>query len=187
MRREDGATLVELLLSTTISGVVLAALLMVVLTGFRSFQAASDSLGQSESVALLRLNINDDARSAYPDPALTFVSSDSSSALLGTCDPASASANTLTLGLYDQANGFSTVVYKYVPATGEITRAVADGAAPLGAARVVGKKLAKCYVASGANPPVFTISGVVVSANIPLPGDTTPLKTVKVVMRSQAP
>ncbi len=185
LRREDGATLIELLVSITVSGIVLTALITTVLTGFRSFQSGSDTIGESESVALLRVTISDDARSAYPDPSLTFASE-------GTPDPAcvasglSARPSTLTLGLYDQVNGFRTIVYQYAPTTGEITRAVAEGTGPLGAARALGTKLKKCYVSGGSNPPVFTISGAVLSANIPSQG-SQPLQTVKVLMRPQTP
>lgn len=186
LRREEGVTLVEMLVSMTISGIVLSALLMVVLTGFRSFQAGSDAIGESESVALVRISVSDDARSAYPDPSLTFAAEGSPDA---TCVASGANAkpSTLTLGVYDQANGFHTVVYRYVPATGEVTRAIAQGTSPLGAARSIGTKLMKCYVSGGSNPPVFTISGSVLSANLPLPGAQPLIETVKVVMRPQTP
>lgn len=168
LRQQEGFTLLEVLITGTISSVIIAGIAVFMLTGYRTFDAISTVLAEDEELSLVRMVLTEDMRSAYPDLALTFAS------------PRTGISETdghkLTLGVYAQATGFRVIEYEYVKATGELTRRVIpySGLATPGptaspSAQTLARKLALNY------GPVFSvdITQRTASADIPLPGRTS--------------
>lgn len=155
IRREDGFSLVELIVATTISAIVIAGVVTFVITGFRTTEAVGTAMGETEELSLIRFLLTDDVRSAWPNPGVTFTD-----------------GTTLTLGIRDQVNGFRTVQYQYL-ATGQLTRSVTPYSAtlpgPAAQTQTIARRLAPSFVG-----PVFSVDipGAVVKAEIALPGRT---------------
>lgn len=180
LRREEGFTLLETLVTGAISSVLIAGIAVFVLTGYRTFDSISTVLAENEELSLARMALTEDIRSAYPDATLTL---------------ASPEGRKLTLGVYAQATGFRVIEYEYVPATGELTRRVVpySGLATPGAtanpsAQTIARRLAFNYA-----PAVFSVSiaQATATASIPLAGRTAgePARVFQIsaAMRPQKP
>ncbi len=157
MRREDGATVVELLAAVVLGSLLVGSLVALVIVGFRSYESAKRTLLDGAAVNDVRASLTDDARSA--------------AALLSSVSP---DGLTLTLVVFDasaQATGRRTLVYRYV-SDGTITRSVSVGTSPA-STQVVARNLAASYAS-----PVFSLAGGAVLANVPLP--SSPVQTVEV-------
>lgn len=154
-RREDGFTLVELIVATTISAIVIAGVVTFTITGFRTMEGVSTAMSETEELSLIRFLLTDDVRSAWPNAAVTFTD-----------------GTTLTLGIRDQVNGFRTVQYRYL-STGELTRRVIpySTAVPLPSPspQTIARRLAPSFAQA-----VFSVDipNAVVTAEIALPGRT---------------
>lgn len=154
-RREDGFTLAELIVSTTISAIVIAGVMTFTITGFRTMEGVTTSMSETEELSLIRFLLSDDVRSAWPNAAVTFTD-----------------GTTLTLGIRDQVNGFRTVQYRYL-STGELTRRVIpySTAVPLPSPspQTIARRLAPSFAQA-----VFSVDipNAVVTAEIALPGRT---------------
>lgn len=153
--REDGFTLVELIVAMTISAIVVAGVVTFTVTGFRTMEAVGGAMSETEELSLIRLVLTDDVRSAWPAAAVTFTD-----------------GTTLTLGVRDQANGFRTVQYQYLSA-GQLTRRVIPYSSTLPLAspspQTIARRLAPNY-----GQPVFAVdvANAFVTAQIALPGRT---------------
>lgn len=189
LRREEGFTLTELLVTTAISSIVIAGIAVFILTGYRTFDSISTVLAENEELSLARMALTEDIRSAYPDATPMCASPDATL----TC--ASPDGRKLTLGVYAQATGFRVIEYEYLLATGELTRRVIpySGLATPGptanpSAQTLARKLARGYTSA-----IFLVDVVqsTVSASIPLPGRTAgePARVFQIsaAMRPQKP
>lgn len=162
LRQQEGFTLLEVLITGTISSVIIAGIAVFMLTGYRTFDAISTVLAEDEELSLARMALTEDIRSAYPDAALTLASPD---------------GRKLTLGVYAQATGFRVIEYEYLPATGELTRRAipysglaTPGATANPSAQTLARKLALNY---GSAVFAVNIGQATASASIPLAGRTT--------------
>lgn len=178
MRREEGFTLLEILISGTISAIVMGALIMFVTTGYRTFQGTATVMSETTELSLVRLLLTEDMRAAYPDAALTFTSD---------------GGKKLTLGVYDQRFGFRSIEYQYVT-NGTIRRTVFAKATLATAAPTVtdpgGQTIAR-LLAPAYPSAIFSVDlgQKRITATIPLPGRTPeePTRTfdISALMRSQ--
>lgn len=141
-------------------------------TGFRTMEAVSGAMSETEELSLIRLLLTDDVRSAWPNAAVTFTD-----------------GTTLTLGVRDQVNGFRTVQYQYL-STGQLTRRVVPYSATLPAPSPSPQTIAR-RLASDFGQAVFAVDipSAVVTAQIALPGRTPAeaarVYEVKTYMRPQ--
>lgn len=183
--REDGFTLVELVVATTISAIVIAGVVTFTVTGFRTTEAVTTAMSETEELSLIRLVLTDDVRSASPNAGVTCADD------VGSACPnaATTKGTTLTLGVRDQVNGFRTVQYRYL-STGELTRRVIPystaTALPSPAPQTIARRLAPNFASA-----VFSVDipNAVVMAEIALPGRTpaeaTRVFEIKTYMRPQ--
>lgn len=188
LRQQEGFTLLEVLITGTISSVLIAGIAVFMLTGYRTFDAISTVLAEDEELSLARMALTEDIRSAYPDATLTLASPD---------------GRKLTLGVYAQATGFRVIEYEYLPATGELTRRVipysglaTPGATANPSAQTLARKLALNYGSAESSPCeslcVFAVNigQATASASIPLAGRTAGeprVFQIRAAMRPQKP
>lgn len=176
MRREEGFTLIEMLVSVAISALVMGALAGFVVTGYQTFASVNTVMGETEELSLIRLVLTEDVRSAYPDALLSFRDT---------------SGQQLTLGIYDQRFGFRTVQYQYA-SDGTLTRTVFPYSSspnpPAQTGHVLARRLALNYPSALFS---VTVASSQVTATIPLPGRTSaePVRTwdITAAMRPQLP
>lgn len=153
--REEGFTLVELVVAMTISAIVVAGVVTFTVTGFRTMEAVGGVMSETEELSLIRLLLTDDVRSAWPNAAVTFTD-----------------GTTLSLGVRDQANGFRTVQYQYLSA-GQLTRSVTPYSPTLPPASPQTQTIARRLAPNFAQT-VFAVdvATALVTAQIALPGRT---------------
>ncbi len=193
LRREEGLTLVELLVTMVVGTLVVGALTVVTLTGFRSFESADRAGSVHQDYLRVRALLTEDVRSASPPSRPPTTADVTRVELCPTTCPALApnvavAGRRLVLGIYDDRSGqFRTVTWEYDNAAGTLTRRVTVGSASPGAPNVVAKTLVGGFTSA------FTLEadGFSVTLALPVPpfnadGTVSDLRKLRLVMRSSA-
>ncbi len=169
MRREEGFTLVEMLIASVIGSLVITVVAGVILTAFSALRAANENFLGDDDVQLVLATLNVDVAAATP--GLITVSGPGDQLVLGVARPGSGK--------------FVRVTYAYDSTAGTLTRSVDDGTV---AASVVARNLKQGY---GGTIFAFCASGAgcpSVSATVPfvLNGNDI-LRNIKVAPRLATP
>ncbi len=150
VRRDEGFTLIELIVASLIGAILMAALVGVVRTGYAAIGTANDVFRGDDDVQTALAYLTSDVHATTRDPALVQVTT---IALPG---------DQLLVGIPDVANArFVRVTYRYDGAAGTLTRTVDTGAgAPT--SKVVARHLDTAvanvfsYCPTGAGCPAVT-------------------------------
>lgn len=119
MRRDDGFTLIETLVSTVLGSLLMAALVGVFMAGYGSIRASQESLLGDTGVQLTLTYLATDVQGASRDPSLLTITNGGNTLKLAQADPG-ASGRSLTVTYTYQSSG--------TPAVGSLTRTVTDAA-----------------------------------------------------------
>ena len=171
--REDGMTLIEVLVGAVLGSILMAALVSVFLTGYASVRVSQDTLVGDQDVQLTLTYIQTDIHGASRDPSLLNVTNSGRTLTLSVPDP-SATGRTVTI-VYTYASGGS-------PAVGTLTRTVTPPSPAASSSTVIAHNLkagltniftaAPCTVAPGAGCTSvsaalqFVINGTAVTRTI---------------------
>lgn len=182
LRSEAGLTLVEMLVTSMVSSLIIGALAAGYLAGLQAFDSYEYNSRVERDVQLVRTLFADDVRSAVPS-ASTITSTSPTRVELcptpappsppspGACPTAAPiSGSRLVLGVYDNKSGsFNTIVWEYTDASKTLTRRVTIGNDAPGPVKVVADTLYPGF--TGADNPVFTIEadGITVTLAMPVP------------------
>lgn len=191
LRAEDGLTLIETLVTSIVSFLIVGALAAGYLAGLQAFQSYEDNSNIERDVESVRTLFVDDVRSAVPNAGAMTTASPTRIELCPTTCPTSApiSGSRLVLGIYDDKLGFyTTITWEYTDATKTLTRRVTTGTATPGPAKVVANTLYPGF--TGATNSVFTLEadGVTVTLAMPVPpfasaNQQSELRKIRAVMR----
>ncbi len=169
MRRDEGFTLIEILIASVIGSLVITVVAGIILTAFSSLRAANENFKGDDDVQVVLAALNVDVQASTP--ALITVSGPGDQLVLGVARPGSGK--------------FVRVTYTYDATAGTLTRSVDDGTV---AASVVARNLKQgftgaifAFCSSGAGCPSVT-------ATVPyvLSGNEI-LRTIKVAPRLATP
>lgn len=175
LRGEEGLTLVETLVTTTVSFLIIGALAAGYLAGLRAFDSYEYNSRVERDVELARTFFADDVRSAVPSASTITPSSPTRVELSPAACPPTAlvCGSRLVLGIYDDKSGsFNTIVWEYTDASTDasktLTRRVTIGN-DAGPVKVIADTLYPGF--TGADNPVFTIEadGITVTLAMPVP------------------
>lgn len=189
---QEGLTLVETLVASMVSILVVGALAAGYLAGLRSFESYEYNSRVERDIGLVRTLFADDVRSAVPSAgAITSTSPTRVELCPATCPTtAPIGGARLVLGVYDDKNSsFNTIVWEYTDASKTLTRQVTIGNGAPGPVKVVADTLYPGF--TGETNSVFTIGadGITVTLALPVPPfasstQQSEIRKVLAVMRS---